>query len=373
MKVFITGADGFIGLNLRTRLAEIGGFEVVGVNRQSTEQELKQAIDEADFCFHLAGVNRPQDPADFKPGNVSFLEKVLSLVALRDRVLPVVFTSSTQALQNNPYGESKREAEDLLMSANNVSSFIFRLPNVFGKWSKPNYNSAIATFCHNLNRGLPIQIHDPSAKLNLVYIDDVIESFLSILMSFRGASNSIRSPGFVEVNPVYQTTVGEVAEILKKFSTAKQELVTDDVGVGLKRALYATYISFFETKDFSYVVPRHEDPRGVFVEMLKTNSAGQFSFFSAHPGVTRGGHYHHTKTEKFLVLTGKALFRFRHIITGEKYELVVDGDRESRIVETIPGWSHNIKNIGDAKMLCMLWANEVFDRNKPDTIGKEVY
>ncbi|MDY0050528.1 MAG: hypothetical protein RBR73_07255, partial [Halothiobacillaceae bacterium] len=243
------------------------------------------------------------------------------------------------------------------------AAHVFRLPNVFGKWCKPNYNSVVATFCHNIARGLPIQINDPAAPITLVYVDDVIGRFFQLM---EGAVTAVDAEGFATVAPQYTTTVGELAKLIQSFRESRKTLTTERVGTGLVRALYATYVSYLPVESFTYPVPQHGDPRGVFVEMLKTPDCGQFSFFTAQPGVTRGGHYHHSKTEKFLVIKGAARFRFRHMQTGETHELVTRGDK-AEIVETVPGWAHDITNIGSDEMVVMLWANEVFDRSKSDT------
>lgn len=368
MRIVITGADGFIGRNLRVRLAEGGYDEIVPVTRADSSGDLRAVLGEADFVFHLAGVNRPKDPREFDSGNLGFTE--LLCQALRDvgRLVPVVFSSSTQAEIDNPYGRSKLAAEAALQGyglATGAPVHIFRLTNVFGKWARPNYNSAVATFCHNVARGLPITVSDPAVWLRLVYIDDVVNEFMRLL------SNPLRRGGFVEVDPVYEASLGDVAATIQAFAESRTTLITDRVGAGLTRALYSTYVSDLPTERFAYTVPKHADPRGVFVEMLKTRDSGQFSYFTAHPGITRGEHYHHSKTEKFLVIRGTAHFGFRHIVTGETYELVTTGD-EARIVETVPGWTHNITNVGDEEMIVMLWANEIFDRENPDTIAMKV-
>ena len=241
--------------------------------------------------------------------------------------------------------------------------YVFRLPNVFGKWCKPNYNSAVATFCHNIAFGLPIKINDSSALINLVYVDDVINRFVSIM------DGALVKEVYCDINPVYEVTVGSLAEKIHGFKASRNTLVTERVGTGLDRALHSTYLSYLPPKDFSYGLVKHGDARGVFVEMLKTKDSGQFSYFSAHPGVTRGGHYHHSKTEKFLVLKGEALFKFRHIMTDEFYELKTSG-QEPTVVETVPGWTHDITNIGEDEMFVMLWANEIFDREHPDTFAR---
>jgi UDP-2-acetamido-2,6-beta-L-arabino-hexul-4-ose reductase len=239
---------------------------------------------------------------------------------------------------------------------------------VFGKWCKPNYNSVVATFCYNIARGLPIQIHDPQAPLTLVYIDDVIERFIQLM---DGAEAATDIDGFSTVTPQYTIMVGEVANLIMRFKQSRETLLIERVGNGLVRALYATYVSYLPKEAFTYPVPQHSDTRGVFVEMLKTPDCGQFSFFSAHPGVTRGEHYHHSKTEKFLVIKGSARFGFRHVMTNETYEVFTSGEKP-HVVETIPGWVHDITNIGEEEMLVMLWANENFDLDRPDTIACKV-
>jgi UDP-2-acetamido-2,6-beta-L-arabino-hexul-4-ose reductase len=277
-----------------------------------------------------------------------------------------LYASSTQADLDNAYGRSKREAEVILAKTGQdplVPVHIFRLANVFGKWCRPNYNSVVATFCHNVAHNLPIQVNDPQAALTLVYIDDVIDSFVQIM---DGAELSTGDDGFGMVQPQYTTTVGELARLILTFRDSRSSLLTERVGAGLVRALYSTYVSYMPVESFAYDLPQHADQRGVFVEMLKTPDCGQFSFFTTHPGVTRGGHYHHSKIEKFLVIKGQARFRFRHILTGQVHELKTSGDRP-QIVEMVPGWTHDITNIGIEEMVVMLWANENFDRDQPDT------
>ena len=363
MRVLVTGAEGFIGKNLLVHLAERKHIEVVAFNRKHSEVDLPALLEGVGFIFHLAGINRPQNPADFTTGNTGLSQQLADAMVATGCKAPIVYTSSIQAELDNPYGVSKREAEQALLDLrkqHGVPVCIFRLPNVFGKWAKPNYNSAVATFCYNIVNDLPIQINDPAAVVNLVYVDDVIEHFLALLDGKRNGEP------YEQVEPVYQTTVGELAEQLYKFRYSRQTMITGPVGTGLVRALYSTYLSYIPKERFTYSVARHADERGVFVEMLKTPNAGQFSFFTAHPGITRGGHYHHTKTEKFLVIKGNALFKFRHMITGETHEVTTTGE-ESVVVETVPGWTHDITNIGEEEMVVMLWANEIFDREKPDT------
>ncbi len=372
MKVLITGANGFVGKNLRIHLAERKDVEVLCYTREHSVDELPELLDGVGFVFHLAGINRPQDPAEFAAGNtdltVALCAAVAGIAGATGRKVPVVFTSSIQAAQNNPYGASKRAAEEalfVLQRQHGVPVHVFRLPNVFGKWCKPNYNSAVATFCHNIARDLPIKVNDPAVPLTLVYVDDVLHRFIQLM---DGADAAVDTNGFAVVAPQYTTTVGEVARLIQAFKNSRWTLVTERVGTGLVRALYATYVSFLPPESFTYTVPMHGDARGVFVEMLKTHDSGQFSYFTAHPGLTRGGHYHHSKTEKFLVIRGQAHFKFRHMHTGETHELTTSGAK-AEIVETVPGWTHDITNIGTEELTVMLWANEVFERQHPDTFA----
>lgn len=364
----MTGAAGFIGQNLCVFLLEAGFDNIEKITRDDSEESIVEKVKSADFIYHLAGVNRPKNDEDFKTGNTGLTQKVLNTLAENGRKTPILLTSSTQVESDNPYGVSKAGAEQAVaeyQQETGAETYIYRLPNVFGKWCRPNYNSAVATFCYNTINDLPITIHKSDAALDLVYIDDVCNEFVRLL------STTEKKEQYCCVAPVYQTTVGKVVSLLTEFKESRESLISAKVGEGFVRALYSTYVSYLAPEQFSYSVTRHSDERGTFVEMLKTKDSGQFSFFTAHPGITRGGHYHHTKTEKFLVINGKASFKFRHISTGESYELIVDGE-ESSIVETAPGWSHDITNIGDNELVVMLWANEIFDREQPDTVNFKV-
>lgn len=366
MKILLTGARGFIGRNFAVRLSELG-HEVLAIGREDDAAVWEMAAGRADAVVHLAGVNRPSDPVEFETGNVGLTRRLCDLLERAGNTAPILYASSIQAENDNPYGSSKAAAEQVLFEhATEVDAPVanFRLPNVFGKWARPGYNSAVATFCHRIARGTAIEIHDPAAALYLVYIDDVIDAFLPLL---DGGFDT----GQFDVSPVHATTVGEVADIIRSFPESRDTLTTPRVGTGLVRALYSTYLSYLPPTNFDYRVPIHADPRGRFVEMLKTLDSGQFSYFTAGPGITRGDHYHHSKVEKFLVISGKAHFGFRQIQTGEIHEIVVEGI-DGRIVETIPGWTHNITNIGDGELVVMLWANEIFDRNRPDTVAMKV-
>lgn len=368
MRILVTGADGFIGKNLVVHLQERPSVEVLRFVRGDSAADLAARVAEADFVYHLAGVNRPKDEAEFATGNCDLTRALCEAIRASGRKIPVVYTSSIQAERDNTYGSSKRGAEEALRAlAQDCGQrvWIYRLPNVFGKWCRPNYNSAVATFCYNIVNDLPITINDPDASLRLVYVDDVAAAFLAHLgQDAQGVSEPV-------VAPEYTTTVGALAEQLQAFKRSRSDMVTEPVGQGLVRALYATYISYYAPSQFAYPLVKHEDPRGSFCEMLKTRDSGQFSYFTAHPGITRGGHYHHTKNEKFLVVQGKASFKFRHVVSGEEYELFTSGDMP-QVVETVPGWSHDITNIGDDTMVVLLWANEIFDRERPDTKNYKV-
>lgn len=368
MRVLITGANGFVGRNLIAHLSERKDVEIVSFTRDNNIAQLPLLVTEVDFVFHLAGVNRPQSPEEFKVGNTDLTFALCEAIKASGKPIPVIYTSSIQADRDNPYGLSKLAAEQLLLDLqeNHGSRVqVLRLPNVFGKWARPDYNSAVATFCHNITRGLPIQINDREARVSLVYIDDVIDGFIRVM---DAGSNSDPT---TQVHPVYSITVGALADQLYAFRESRNTLISEAVGTGLVRALYSTYVSYLPVKQFTYEVPKYGDPRGVFVEMLKTKDSGQFSYFTAHPGVTRGGHYHHSKTEKFLVIKGNACFRFRDIVSGEFYELLTDGE-QPQVVETVPGWTHDITNVGEEEMIVMLWANEIFDRERPDTFAMPV-
>lgn len=371
-RVLVTGANGFIGKNLVLRLSEQPNVSVTTFVRGDDATLLPQLLSQVDAVVHLAGENRPADEAAFAEVNSGLTSALCNAIELTfrstGRHLPLIMASSTQAEHDNPYGRSKLAAEVAIQTLTKETGnpcVIFRLPGVFGKWCKPNYNSVVATFCHNIARDLPIQINDPTVSLRLVYVDDVVSALLATLED--PARDCVR----VNVEPEYTITLGELANQIRAFGDCRSTLMTERVGTGFVRALYATYVSYLPSEKFSYQVTQHGDSRGVFVEMLKTHDSGQFSYFTAHPGITRGGHYHHTKTEKFLVIKGEALFRFRHLLTNEIVELRTIGGT-SQVVDTIPGWTHDITNVGNEELIVMLWANENFDRRKPDTVASKV-
>lgn len=371
-RILVTGANGFIGKNLVMRLNELTNITVRTFIRGDDMDSLRQLVAQVDAVVHLAGENRPTDESAFLQVNVRLTSALCDAIqqeyATTGRYVSLVLASSTQAERDNPYGRSKFSAEQVALALSQDTGnpcVVFRLPGVFGKWCRPNYNSVVATFCHNLARDLPIQINDPDALVSLVYIDDVVNALIAEL---EGPSPRYKQ---VSVEPEYMITLGELAAKIRAFADCRTTLMGDRVGSGLVRALYATYMSYLPNEKFSYEVPQYADPRGVFVEMLKTPDSGQFSYFTAHPGITRGGHYHHTKTEKFLVIKGEALFRFRHLLNDELIELRTNG-AVPQVVDTIPGWTHDITNVGNDEMVVMLWANENFDRENPDTVARKV-
>ncbi len=366
MKVLITGANGFVGKNLKFFLKERLDIEIFSFVKNDSISKLDNYIKNADFIFHLAGVNRSKDPKEFIFGNEILTKKISDAVKKTSRKIPIIFTSSIKANLDTHYGVSKRNAENILFDLYqnfNIPVYIFRLGNIFGKWCKPNYNSVVSTFCHNITRDIPIHIDDPNDLVSLVYIDDVIKHFIKIMD--KKVSN-IKDKNIKFIEPTYEISVGDLAKHLYNFKKMRNSNVIERVGTGLIRSLYSTYISYLPLQKFSYPVKAHEDLRGRFVEILKTKDSGQFSYFTVLPNITRGEHYHNSKTEKFLVVKGSACFKFFCLDTSETYELVVNSDKPE-IVESIPGWAHNIKNIGNEEMIVMLWANENFDVSNPDT------
>jgi len=368
MRILVTGSQGFIGKNLLVRLVELGLHKVTTFDRYSPIEDLQLLVENADFIFHLAGENRPKNVHDFEKTNVHLTSEICKAISQSGRKIPLVFASSAQASLDNLYGRSKLAAEKILEKLYKDTSsptVIFRLPGVFGKWCKPHYNSVVATFCNNIANNIPIQIIDSSTLMDLVHVDDVVKYFIDCI------SNTPISCQLQKVSPQYQISLGDLAKQILQFKESRDTLMTERVGGGITRALYSTYMSYLPVNQFSYGLASYSDQRGIFVEMLKTPDCGQFSYFTAYPGVTRGGHYHHTKSEKFLVIKGSALFKFRHIQTDEMHEIIVEGS-DSKFVETIPGWSHDITNIGSDELIVMLWANEIFDRKNPDTISAKV-
>ena len=367
MNILITGARGFMGKNLRSALTGRCGdaHRLMLLDMPHTEEELLAAAAEADFVFHLAGVNRPTDPADFQKGNADFTRQLLTLLKERGKRPPVLLSSSIQAALENPYGQSKLSAEQAVADYGRETGsavFLYRLPNVFGKWSRPNYNSAVATFCHNVARGLPITVNDPSVTLRLVYIDDVVEEFLRAM---EGQPH--REGEWCTVQPVHEVNLGHMAELIQSFPGLRDSLTAPDQSDPLVKKLYATYLSFLPPEDFSRPTVTHADQRGSFTELLHMGSRGQVSLNVSKPHITKGDHWHQTKHEKFIVLQGEGVIRFRKV--GDSTVIAYKVSGENLTVVDIPtGYTHSIENTGDTDMLTLMWANEVFDPAHPDTL-----
>ena len=367
MNVLVTGSNGFIGKNIIIHLNELD-VNVLTYTRENSIQDLPDLIKKSNFIIHLAGENRPKDEKDFHTVNVKLTKSICESIRSTGKHIPIIIASSTQAAFNNAYGKSKLEAELILKKLESDTGnpiHIYRLPGVFGKWCKPDYNSVVATFCYNVSNNLSIKVNDSSSELSLVYIDDVVEEFVKIIQGKQGNKKEI------SIQPEYKIKLGDLAAQIELFKESRKSLISERVGDGLVRKLYSTYISYLSPEQFSYSIPSYGDDRGMFAEMLKTKDSGQFSFFIAKQGVTRGGHYHHTKTEKFLVVQGEAKFNFRHIISNETYEINTSGNK-LKIIQTVPGWSHDITNIGVEDVIVMLWANEILDRENIDTVTHKV-
>jgi len=369
VKILVTGAKGFVGKNLVAELKNKGYKEIFEFDIDTDKSLLAEYTKECEFVFHLAGVNRPKHENEFMEGNFGFTSELLELLKKHNNKSPVLMTSSIQAEMDNPYGKSKRAGEDLLFSYSKETGaevFVYRLPNLFGKWSRPNYNSVVATFCYNIARNLKIQINDPEAKLTLAYIDDVVEEFIKAMEDAPTMEGD-----YCKVSLTYNTTVGEIAELIKSFKESRINLNIPDMGNEFTKKLYSTYLSYLPEDKFSYELKMNVDDRGSFTEFIRTPERGQVSVNISKPGITKGNHWHHTKNEKFLVVSGEALIRFRKIDSDEIIEYKVSGDR-LEVVDIPTGYTHSIINIGDTDLVTIMWANECFDPENPDTYHLEV-
>jgi UDP-2-acetamido-2,6-beta-L-arabino-hexul-4-ose reductase len=367
--VLITGSNGFVGKNLSVTLAQRPDIKITGFDVADDPATLSTLVAEADFIFHLAGVNRPQSPEEFTTGNTGLTETIIALLQSQGRPTPFLLSSSTQALQDNPYGISKRDAEEVVFAYGRQSGapvFVYRLPNVFGKWCRPNYNSAVATFCHNIAHDLPIQINDPNVLMTLVYIDDVVDSFLAAL-----DGQPIIEGQYCVVDPVHTIKLGAIVELLHSFKSSRSDRNIPDMADPFTKKLYATYLSYLPVDQFSYPLKMNIDERGSFTEFIKTVDRGQVSVNIAKPGITKGNHWHHSKNEKFLVVSGKGVIRFRRIGSDEIIEYVVSGEK-LEVVDIPTGYTHNISNTGEADMVTVMWCNEMLDPQRPDTFFEPV-
>lgn len=369
MKILVTGAKGFIGKNLVSELHNRGYQDVFEYDKNSELKELDEYCKEVDFVFHLAGVNRPQDQTEFMKGNFGFTSTLLDTLKKHSNTCPVMISSSIQAELNNPYGESKKAGEELLFNYSNETGakvLVYRFPNVFGKWCRPNYNSAVATFCHNTAHNLPIQVNDPSVVMKLVYIDDVVKELINAL---EGKEN--KAGGFCKVPVVHTITLGDIVDLIYSFKYSRGNRSIPDMSDAFTKKLYSTYLSYLPKDQFSYELKMNCDERGSFTEFIKTPDRGQVSVNISKPGVTKGNHWHHTKNEKFLVVSGKGVIRFRKIDEDEILEYYVSGDK-MEVVDIPTGYTHNIENLGEIDMVTMMWANEMFNSENPDTYYLEV-
>ncbi|MFL2105209.1 capsular polysaccharide biosynthesis protein CapF [Desemzia sp. FAM 23991] len=369
MKILVTGAEGFIAKNLIAELKN-KGYETIFEYHQNTEPELlDQYSKEAEFVFHLAGVNRPKDQSEFMEGNFGFTSTLLETLKKHNNTSPVMISSSIQAEMDNPYGKSKKAGEDLLFKYEKETGakvLVYRFPNVFGKWCRPNYNSAIATFCHNIARDLPITVNDSNVLMTLVYIDDVVNELSDAL---EGQENRTRD--YCEVPVQHKLSLGEIADLIYSFKESRQNRSIPDMSDALTKKLYSTYLSYLPEDDFSYDLKMNVDNRGSFTEFLKTSNRGQVSVNISKPGIVKGNHWHHTKNEKFLVVSGEGMIRFRKINSDEVIEYKVSG-KTLEVVDIPVGYTHNIENVGETDMVTVMWANESFDPNNPDTYYVEV-
>lgn len=382
MKLLITGAKGFIGRNLTAALENIRtgrdktaplppDLEIRAYDVDSDPADLDRYCADCDFVFNLAGVNRPQNPAEFMQGNFGFASQLLGALKKHKNTCPVMLSSSTQAALQNPYGESKKAGEDLFFEyaeETGAPVYVYRFPNVFGKWCRPNYNSAVATFCHNIARGEPITVSDRAHEMTLVYIDDVVAELL------RAAAGRPAQDGkFCRVSVEHRTTLGEIVDLLYAFRESRKTLQVPDLSEGsFSKKLYSTYLSYLPPEHgFSYPLTAHTDARGSFTEILRTANHGQFSVNVSKPGITKGQHWHHTKNEKFLVVSGKGVIRFRKIDEEKVYSYFVSGERPE-VVDIPPGYTHSIENLGEGDLVTFMWCNECFDPDRPDTYALDV-
>lgn len=369
-KVLVTGAKGFVGKNLVVALNRRDDIELLEFDIDNPAGDLKRMASNVELVFHLAGVNRPDDPAEFTKGNVELTRTLCEHLSAAGRKSTLVLSSTIQAVLENPYGISKKAAEDAALGYGKQTGalvHVFRLPNVFGKWGRPDYNSAVNTFCHNLARGLPVRVDNPEREMQLVYIDDVVQAFIGILDNSKPACDG----EFAIVEPVHRITLGAIERLLQSFVESRTSLVLPDMADPFTRSLYATYSSFLPEDGFAFKLARREDQRGALAEVLKSHHAGQLFFSTTKPGVTRGNHYHDSKVEKFIVVSGEAMIRFENILTGGRVDVPVSGS-DMKVVDIPPGYTHHIENTGKSEMVVLFWANELFDKQAPDTYFKEV-
>lgn len=408
MKVLVTGAAGFVGRNLTVMLGRQSDVEVVGYDLGDPQSVLDEGLKTADVIFHLAGVNRPEKPEDYAAGNTGFTREICDTLRGLDRKPLIILSSSIQAALENPYGISKRDAENALLEFSKetgASVVIFRMKNVFGKWCRPNYNSAVATFCHNIARGLPITVSNRNNEVNLVYVDDVCAAMMEAAEIISPPhQHYVPAAGntMADIVPSFKITLGELVDTITGFKETRSTLRVPAFNDPFTYRLYATYLSYLEESNFAYGLDIKADERGSLAEFLKSSSFGQIFVSRTKPGITRGNHYHHTKTEKFMVVEGEAIVRFRKIgiksnelrvisdklqetnskfeVQGSEFKVQSSEDiieyrvsgKEFRVVDIPPGYTHSIENVGPGELVTLFWANQVFDPEAPDTWFEEV-
>lgn len=369
MNILVTGAEGFIGKNLIAELRNKKYNDIFEYDRDTDSSQLDAYCKEADFVFHLAGVNRPKDQSEFMEGNYGLTSNLLDSLKKHNNTCPVMISSSVQAKLDNPYGESKKAGENLLFTYGNETGskvLVYRFPNVFGKWCRPNYNSAVATFCHNVAHDMPIQVNNPSVMMNLVYIDDVVNELINAL-----EDNENKVGEFCEVPVVHTVTLGEIVDLIYSFKKSREDRSVPNMSYAFAKKLYSTYLSYLPEDKFNYDLKMNVDHRGSFTEFIKTPDRGQVSINISKPGIIKGNHWHHTKNEKFLVVSGKGVIRFRKIDSDEVIEYFVSGDK-MEVVDIPTGYTHNIENLGDTDMVTVMWVNEPFNKENADTYFLEV-
>lgn len=369
MKILVTGAKGFVGKNLIAELKNREYNEIYECDINTTKEELQEYTKSCEFVFHLAGVNRPENEEDFMKGNFGFTSELLDLLKANNNRSPILITSSIQAQLDNPYGKSKKAGEDLMFQYERETGnkvYVYRLTNLFGKWCRPNYNSVVATFCNNIANDLPIQINDSNKELNLAYIDDVVDEFISAMNGNASIENNF---GYIPIT--HTVTLNQIAELLKEFKESRENLLIPDMEDGFSKKLYSTYLSYLPKDKFGYEVKMNIDERGSFTELFKSLDRGQVSVNIAKPGITKGNHWHHTKNEKFVVVSGEGIIRFRKIDSDEVIEYKVSGNK-IEIIDIPCGYTHNIENIGTTDLITIMWANETLNKDKPDTYRMEV-
>ncbi|MDK0733056.1 NAD-dependent epimerase/dehydratase family protein [Clostridium perfringens] len=369
MKVLITGAKGFIGKNLVSTLEREDKYEIICIDRENSKEELEKGVLNSDFIVHLAGINRPKNEEEFFEGNTGLTEEIIEILKKNNKNTSILITSSIQADLDNAYGQSKKGAEEALikyMADTKGNVFIFRLPNVFGKWCRPNYNSAIATFCYNIARGEEVWISDPIKEMTLVYIDDVVRNIKDVI-----DNEKTYIPGYQNVDIEHKATLGEIVDLINSFKESRKSLMIPNMENELTKKLYSTYLSYLPEKDFSYPLKMNVDNRGSFTEFIKSKDRGQVSVNISKPGITKGNHWHDTKNEKFLVVSGEGVIRFRKVDSEEIIEYKVSGEK-LEVVDIPVGYTHSIINTGERDMVTIMWVNEIFNPEKPDTIYLEV-